>query len=88
MHLITCNIIYIICLLDMFLESFISIDENRLSTSGFSTMRPILASNTCIWLHYIDHLTIIRRDNVSNLKNCLVQEISRKKRTMFPHMLI
>ena len=88
MHLITCNIIFIICLLDMFLESFIPIDENRLSTSGFSTMRPIPASNTCIWLHYIDHLTIIRRDNVSNLKNCLVQEISRKKRTMFPHMLI
>ena len=87
---IAANDIYIICLSDTFLDSSIPIDENRLSVSDFSIMRADLASNIerNVFLHYIEHLPIIHRNNVSNLKECLVQEISNKKRTIFPHMLI
>ena len=65
----------------MFLDSSISVDENRLSISGLSIMRVDLVGNTKrgVCLHYKEHLSIISRHNVSHLKELWVKEISVKK---------
>ena len=71
----------IICLSETFLNSSIPIEENRLNIPGYSMMRADHSSNTIkggVWICYKEHLSIIRRDNISNLKECLVTEITVK----------
>ena len=71
----------IICLSETFLDSSIPIDDNRLSIFGYSMMRADHASSTKrggVCLCSKDHLPIIRRDDISNLKECLVTKITVK----------
>ena len=75
---INVNDIDIICLSETFLDSSIPIDDNRLSIFGYSMMRADHASSTKrggVCLCSKDHLPIIRRDDISNLKECLVTEM-------------
>ena len=76
----------IICLSETFLGSFISIDDNRLSISGYSMMRAYHPSNTKrgrLCLFYKEHLPIIRRDDTFNLKEFLVMKIAVKNERCF-----
>ena len=62
------------------------IDDNRLSIPGYSMMRADHPSNTKrggVCLYYKEHLPIIRRDDISNLKECLVAEITVKNERCF-----
>ena len=64
-----------------FRDSSIPIDDNRLSIPGYSMMRADHPSNTKrggLCLYYKEHLPIIRRDDISNLKECLVTKITVK----------
>ena len=74
---INVNDIDIICLLKTFLDSSLPIDDNSLSIPGYSMIKVDHPSNTKrgrICLYYKEHLPIIRRDDISNLKECLITE--------------
>lgn len=75
-----------ICLSETFLDSSIFIDDNRLSMSNYLMMRADRPSNikrgeVCLCLK--DHLSITRRDDISNLKECLVTETNIKNEQFF-----
>ena len=56
-----------------FLDSSIPINDNRLSIPGYSMMRVDHPGNTKrsgVCLYYKEPLPIIRRDDISNLKEC------------------
>ena len=68
------NDIDIICSSETFLDSSIPIDDNRLNIPGYSMMRTAHPSNTKrggLCLYYKEHLPIMRRGDISNLKECL-----------------
>ena len=70
-----------LCLSETFLDSSIPIDENTLSIPIYSMIRADHPSNTKrggVCLYYNEHLPIIRKDDISNLKECLVAEITAK----------
>ena len=81
------NDIDIICLWEMFLDSSIPIDDNRLSIPVETIMRAEHPSKTKrggVWcLYYKEHLPIIQRDDISDLKECLVTEITVKNERCF-----
>ena len=75
------NDLDIVCLSETFLDSSIPIDDNRLSIPGYSMMRADHPSNTKrseVCLYYKEHFLIIWRDDISNLKEFLVTEITIK----------
>ena len=79
---INVNNIDIICFSETFLDSSIPTDDNRLSIPGYSMMRADPPSNTKrggVCLYYKEHFPIIRRDDISDLQDCLVTEITVKK---------
>ena len=83
---INVNDIDIIFLSETFLNSSIPIDDNRLSIPGYSIMRADHPSNTkrgSLCLSYKEHFPIIRRDDISTLKECLVAEITVKNEQCF-----
>ena len=64
------------------------IDVNTLSIPGYSMMRADHPSNTKrggVCLYYKEHLPIIRRDDISNLQECLVTEITVKNKRCREH---
>ena len=78
---INVNDIDTICLSETFLDSSIPIDDNRLSIPVYSMMRADHTSNIergGVCLYYKEHLPIIRRDDISSLKEWLVTEITVK----------
>ena len=76
---------------EMFFDSPIPIDDSRLSISGYSMVWADHPGNTKrgrVCLSNKEHLSIIRRDDISNLTEYLVMEITIKKWTMVLHVLI
>ena len=83
---INVNDIDIICLSETFLDSSIPVDGKRLSIPAYSMMRADHPSNTKrggVCLYYNEHLLRIRRNDISNLKQCLVTEINVKNERCF-----
>ena len=83
---INVNDIDIICLSETFLDSSVPIDDNRLGIPSYSMMREDHPSNTKrgrVCFYYREHLPIIRRDDISYLKECLVTEITVKNERCF-----
>ena len=83
---INVNDIDIICLWEIFLDSSIPVDDKRLRIPGYSMMRADHPSNTIrggVCLYYKEHLPIIWRDDISNLQECLVTEITVKNKRCF-----
>ena len=83
---INVNDIDIICLSETFLDSSIPIGDKRLSIPGYLMMRADHPSSTKrggVCLYYKEHLPVIRRVDVSNLKECLVAEITVKNERCF-----
>ena len=83
---INVNDIDIICLSETFLDSSIPIDGNRLSIPGYLMMRadhPTDTKRGGVCLYYKEHLPVTRRYDISNLKECLVAEITVKYERCF-----
>ena len=83
---INVNDIDIIYLSEAFLDSPIPIDDNRLSIPGYSMMKADHPGNTKrggVCLYYKEHLLIIRGNDISNLQECLVTEITVKNKRCF-----
>ena len=74
------------CSAEMVLDFSISNDDKRLSILGCSMVRADHPSNTKrggVCLCYKEHLPIIGRDDISNIKECLVTEITVKNERCF-----
>ena len=74
----------IICFTETFLDSSIENDDNRISIPGCNLLRADHPSNTkkvsaCIY--YKDHLSIVKRNDLCQLRECLVTgfRIGKKK---------
>ena len=83
---INVNDIDIIYLSEAFVDSPIPIDDNRLSIPGYSMMKADHPGNTKrggVCLYYKEHLLIIRGDDIANLQECLVTEITVKNKRCF-----
>ena len=68
----------IVCLSETFLDSSIPNDDHRINIAGYSLLRADHPSNTkkggfCIY--YKDFLPLIKKDDITDLKECLVMEI-------------
>ena len=73
-------------MLEAFLDSYVPIDDNRLSIPGYSMMRVDHSSNTKrggVCLDDKEHLPVIQRDDISHLKECLIKEITVKNERCF-----
>ena len=69
----------IVCLSETFLDSSIPNDENRINIAGYSLLRADHPSNTKkggVCLYYKDFLLLIRKYDITDLKECLVMEIT------------
>ena len=69
----------IVCLSETFLNSSIPNDENRINIAGYSLLRADHPSNTKkggVCVYYKDFLLLIRKYDVTDLKECLVMEIT------------
>ena len=78
---INVNDLDVICLSETFLDSSIPFDDNRLSIPCYLMMRADHPSNNKrggVCLYYKEHLPVIRRDYISNLKECLVAKTNVK----------
>ena len=69
----------IVCLSETFLNSSIPNDENRINIAGYSLLRADHPSNTKkggVCVYYKDFLLLIRKYDITDLKKCLVMEIT------------
>ena len=69
----------IVCLSEPFLDSSIPNDENRINIAGYSLLRADHPSNTKkggVCVYYKDFLLLIRKYDITDLKKCLVMEIT------------
>ena len=69
----------IVCLSETFLNSSIPNDENRINIAGYSLLRADHPSNTKkggVCVYYKDFLLLIRKYDITDLKECLVMEIT------------
>ena len=74
----------IICLSETFLNSSVESNGDRISIDGYNLIRsdhPRDSKKVCIY--YQRHITLIKRDDICNLDNCLVTEIRSKDEKYF-----
>ena len=72
----------IVCLSETFLDSSIPNDDNRINIAGYSLLRADHPSNTKkggVCVYYKDFLPLIRKYDITDLKECLVTEITIEK---------
>ena len=75
----TTNVFDILCLSETFLDWSIPNGDNRINIAGYSLLREDHLSNTKkrgIRIYYKDFLPLIKKNDVSDLKACLVTEIT------------
>ena len=66
------------CLSETFLDSSIPNDDHRINIAGYSLLRADHPSNTKkggVCIYYKDVLPLIKKDDITDLKECLVTEI-------------
>ena len=76
----------IICLTETFLDPSISNDDERINIKGYNFLRADHRSTKKrggVCMYYNEHLPIIKRDDLSTLKECLVTEIRVDKKNFF-----
>ena len=76
----------IICLTETFLNSSILSDDKRITINGYNLTRSDHPSDSkkggaCIY--YKEHITLILRDDINTLDNCLVTEIRSQNKKCF-----
>ena len=68
----------IICLTEIFLNSSILSDDNRIKIDEYYLIRsdhPSVSKKGGVCIYYKEHIPLILRDDISTLDNCLVTEI-------------
>ena len=76
----------VICLLETFLNSTNSNDDERINIKGHNLLRVDCPSNKKrggVCMYYKEHLPIIKRDDLCTLKECLVMEIRVDQKKFF-----
>ena len=76
----------IICLTETFLNSSISIDDNRMTIDGQNLIRsdhPSDLKKDGVCIYYKEHIPLILRDDINILDNCLVTEIRSQNEKRF-----
>ena len=67
----------IICLSEMFLNSSIETNDDRISIDGYNLIRADHPSNSKrggVCIYFKEHIPLIKRDDICTLDNCLVTE--------------
>ena len=68
----------IICLSEMFLNSSIETNDDRILIDGYNLIRadhPSDSKRGAVCIYYKDHIPLIKRDDIRTLDNYLVPEI-------------
>ena len=76
----------ILCLCETFLESSIGDDDPRLQIDGYSLFRSDYPSNSKgggVCMYYKDHLSLVRRPELTTLDECLICEIRSGSNIVF-----
>ena len=76
----------IICISETFLDSDHPSDDQRLGLQGYAMIRSDHPSNTKrggVCIYYKEHLPFVRRDDITNLDECILGEIKVKNSKCF-----
>ena len=76
----------IICLSKTFLNSSIQNDGDRIKIDGYNLIRsdhPSASKKRVVCIYYKDHISLIKRDDICTLDNCLVAEIRSQNEKCF-----
>ena len=76
----------IVCLSETFLNSSIQNDDHKLKIDGYNLIRsdhPSDSKKGGVCIYYKEHITLIRRDDLCTLDNCLVTEIRSQNEKCF-----
>lgn len=76
----------ILCLTETFLDSSISNDDARLQIEGYDLFRSDHPSNSKrggVCIYYKDHLSLIRRPELTTLDECLICEVRTDSKKVF-----
>ena len=68
----------VVCFSETFLDSSIPDDDHRINIAGYSLLRVDLPSNTKkggVCIYYKDFPSLIKKDDITDLKECFVTEI-------------
>ena len=77
-HYIIQNNYDIICLSEMFLNSSIQTNDDRISIDGYNLIQadhPSDSKRGGVCIYYKEHIPLIKQENICTLGNCLVTEI-------------
>ena len=76
----------IICLSETFLNFSIQNDDDRIKIDGYSLIRSDHSSDSKkggVCIYYKEHISLIKRDDMYPLDNCLVTEICSQNEKCF-----
>ena len=76
----------IVCLSETFLNSSIQNDDHKLKIDGYNLIRFDHRSDSKkvgVCIYYKEHITLIRRDDLCTLDNCLVTDIRSQTKNAF-----
>ena len=74
------------CLSETFFDSSVSNEDERINIKGYNLLRsehPSIRKRPDVCMHYKEHLSIINRDDLCSLKECLLTEIIVDKKRVF-----
>ena len=83
---ITSNIFDLVCLSKTFLDSTITSDDVNIQINGYSLLRvdhPNNIKRGGVRTYFKESLPLIRRNDLTNIKDCLVTEINVNKENVF-----
>ena len=76
----------IICISETFLNSSIQNDDDRIKIDGYNLIRsdhPSDSKKGGVCIYYKEHISLIKRDDICTLDNCLVTEICSQNEKCF-----
>ena len=76
----------IICLSETFLNSSLNSEDDRLKIEGYNLIRsdhPRDSKKGGVYVYYMEHIPLVRRDDLCTLSNCLVTEIHLENEKCF-----
>ena len=85
---ITTSNINIVCLSETFLDSTILDDNANIQINGYSLLRADHPNNIKwggVCIYFKESLTLIKRNDLTNLKDCLVTKINVDSEKMLSH---
>ena len=77
---------YIICLSETYLTSYIQNDDDRIKIDGYNLIRsdhPSDSKKGGVCIYYKEQISLIKRDDICTLGNCLLTEIRSQNEKCF-----